>query len=80
MTDMQQQSLLRGTDCCCRPTWVGTHISALVAVVCSICSAATLLTVLRGVGILAYGTCMVSRGKTLDGQPRVEGGSVQRVD
>ena len=54
LTDMQQQSLLRGTDCCCRPTWVGTHISALVAVVCSICSAATLLTVLRGVGVSSH--------------------------
>ena len=65
-SETQPDSVLRGADCCCRPTWVGTYINALIAVICSIFFAATLLTVLPGVRFPRIGTCIVSGGVTLD--------------
>ena len=48
VSETQPESLPGGTDCCFRPTRASTHISAPVAIVCSISCAATLLTVVLG--------------------------------
>ena len=79
VSETQPESSPGGTDCCCRPIRAGPHISPPVAIVSSISSAATLVTVLLGARVLAYGTRTVSRGVALVRKPWVDGARVQRV-
>ena len=73
LTETQPESVLRGTDCCCRLIGVGNHISAPNTIVYIVSTAATLLTVQPGARTCAYGVCIVSRGVTQSQQPRVQG-------